>query len=121
LKGRRGDEVILILEDEDGNIVAQRGGANWVNTIRVFAVTLDPISRLARVWMGQQKTPIIELSFPEGSLNTSPNYSTLLYSNINKVTHLSVYTRALSDEEALYARQRILDNPEEPFPEYTNV
>jgi len=36
------------------------------------------------------------------------------------MTTAGYYTRALTDEEALYARQRILDNPEDPFPEYTN-
>jgi hypothetical protein len=83
----------------------------------VWAIVLNSHTSEARLYRNGQLAPEID---GNGGIDMGTGSFISNDENIVKMTHLHYYNRALTDEEALYARQCILDNPQSPHPEYTN-
>jgi len=87
----------------------------------VLAVVIDFTEQTAHLYGDTILSPLASVDFSTLSELQSGRFPLHRFGLKAKTsTHAHVYTRALTDEEALYARQRILDNPQSPHPEYTN-
>jgi hypothetical protein len=109
-------DTALVAEDEQGNTVSAAHGLTLTGGGRhQIAVLIDTTQQTARLYADATLAPAATLDLSQigtlksGDVELLPQGGGTLYD-------AEVYTRALTDEEALHARQRILNNPDSRIP-----
>ena len=108
-------DTALVAEDEQGNTVSGAHGLSLTGGARhQIAVVIDTIGQTARLYADTTLAPATTLDLSQ--IDALKSGGVELLPDGGTVYDAEVYTRALSDEEALYARQRIRDNPDSRVP-----
>jgi hypothetical protein len=114
------NELKLLAQDISGiRVGAVTSGLSLpTGEFHVVSAVIDRTEGKIKGYVNNQKTPVLEIDI--SGLDELPEQASTLWrwniSDVYRASHAHVYTRALSDEEALQARQAIIDNPEDPFP-----
>jgi len=118
IKKSGSQQPVLWLQSKDGEDESSLSSEK-VNSVKVFSVIVDPKNEVVKLHMGRRKTPVASIqssNFPLSDLRDGPVNMLPASGNGATRSHPEVYTRALTDKEALHARQRILNNPDSRIP-----
>jgi hypothetical protein len=108
----------LVVEDTNGNTASAAHGKTINDgTYHTLAVTIDEVGGVAEVYIDGATSPdaTVDLS----TVGTLKSNDVELLAEGGTIKQPAYYTRTLSGEEIAYLHERLVDNPTEPFPNYT--